>query len=40
MANKFRSMNMFKTVLDPNGVARLIPQDQVEAALKAGGRLE
>jgi hypothetical protein len=40
MANKFRSMNMFKTVMDPNGVARLIPEDQVEAALKAGGRLE
>lgn len=40
MSNQFRSMNMFKTILDPNGVARLIPEDQIESALKAGGKLQ
>jgi len=40
MADQFKSMNMFKTVIDPNGIPRLIPEDQVEAAIGAGGRLE
>ncbi len=40
LAQKFQSMNMFKTVIDPNGIERLIPEDRLEEALKAGGRLQ
>jgi hypothetical protein len=34
------SMNDRVRVIDPKGVTRLIPKDQVNAALQAGGKLE